>query len=213
MDEPSAAKQEAPDGRLRLAGYTLDLGSRELLSPALEVAPLRRQSLKVLLLLGARAGQVVSREELLQQVWPNVVVGDNSLVQAVADIRRLLGDTEHKLVRNVSRRGYMLVPENGPAPTAPRGAQGAGRVGLAVAAALLAAVLGGWYGVVHVHGGDPAPPLSVVVLPLANEGSPDQAWFAAVVPEARASGSWPRGRTYSPRCGMPGCRDQVVPTK
>jgi TolB-like protein/DNA-binding winged helix-turn-helix (wHTH) protein len=163
---------------LRLAGYTLDLGSGELLSPTLEVAPLRRQSLKVLLLLGARAGQVVSREELLQQVWPNVVVGDNSLVQAVADVRRLLGDTEHKLVRNVSRRGYMLVPENAPAPAAPRAAQRAGRVGVAVAAALLAAVLGGWYGVVHVQGGRPAPPLSVVVLPLANEGSPDQAWFA-----------------------------------
>jgi DNA-binding response OmpR family regulator len=62
MDEPSAAKQEIPDGRLRLAGYTLDLGSGELLSPTLEVAPLRRQSLKVLLLLGSRAGQVVSRE-------------------------------------------------------------------------------------------------------------------------------------------------------
>jgi TolB-like protein/DNA-binding winged helix-turn-helix (wHTH) protein len=178
MDEPSAAKQEAPHGRLRLAGYTLDLESRELLSPELEVAPLRRQSLKVLLLLGSRAGQVVSREELLQQVWPNVVVGDNSLVQAVADIRRLLGDTEHKIVRNVSRRGYMLVPESGPDPTAQRGARGAGRLGLAVAAALLAAVVGGWYGVTHLRSGGPGPPLSVVVLPLANEGSADQAWFA-----------------------------------
>ena len=178
MDEPSAAKEVAHDGRLRLAGYTLDLKARELLSPTLEVAPLRRQSLNVLLLLGARAGQVVSREELLQQVWPNVVVGDNSLVQAVADIRRLLGDTEHKLVRNVSRRGYMLVPEIGPGPTAPRRAQKAGPSRLAAAAALLAAVAGGWYGVVHVQGSGPAPPLSVVVLPLANAGSADQAWFA-----------------------------------
>jgi adenylate cyclase len=39
-----------------------------------------------------------------------VVVGEGSLTQAIADIRKVLGDTEHRLVRNVARRGYILVP-------------------------------------------------------------------------------------------------------
>ena len=69
---------------------------------------------------GRRAGQVVSKDELMDLVWPDVVVGEGSLTQAIADVRRALGDTEHRLVRNVARRGYMLVPGGGAddAPTA-----------------------------------------------------------------------------------------------
>ena len=37
--------------------------------------------------------------------------GRGSLTQAIADIRRVLGDDGHRLVRNVARRGDMLVPE------------------------------------------------------------------------------------------------------
>ena len=65
----------------------------------------------MLLVLGARAGQVVSKDELMSRVWPDVVVGEGSLVQAIGDIRRVLGDTGHRVIRNVARRGYMLVPE------------------------------------------------------------------------------------------------------
>ncbi|MGH6608638.1 MAG: hypothetical protein ACRECQ_00120, partial [Burkholderiaceae bacterium] len=54
---------------------------------------------------------------LMSRVWPDVVVGEGSLVQAIGDIRRVLGDTGHRLIRNVARRGYMLVPEE---PTAPQ---------------------------------------------------------------------------------------------
>ena len=46
----------------------------------------------------------------MSRVWPDVVVGEGSLVQAIADIRRVLGDTGHRVIRNVARRGYMLVP-------------------------------------------------------------------------------------------------------
>ena len=70
----------------------------------------------MLLVLGARAGQVVSKDELMNRVWPDVVVGEGSLVQAIADIRRVLGDTGHRVIRNVARRGYMLVPEEPSTP-------------------------------------------------------------------------------------------------
>ena len=96
--------------RLRLGDCVLDLGAGELLTGDGRPAVLRKQALSVLLVLGERAGQVVGKDELTRRVWPKVVVGEGSLTQAVVDIRRALGDQEHCLVRNVARRGYMLVP-------------------------------------------------------------------------------------------------------
>jgi len=78
--------------RLDLFGFTLDLSARELRTPSGQLASLRRQALDVLLMLGEQAGHVVGKQQLMQRVWPNVVVGEDSLVQAVADIRRALGD-------------------------------------------------------------------------------------------------------------------------
>jgi TolB-like protein/DNA-binding winged helix-turn-helix (wHTH) protein len=96
--------------RLPLRGFVLDLEAGALLTSDGRLAGLRRQALDVLLVLGSRAGQVVSRDELMRRIWPDVVVGDGSLTQAIAEVRRALGDQEHCIVRNVARRGYMLVP-------------------------------------------------------------------------------------------------------
>jgi TolB-like protein/DNA-binding winged helix-turn-helix (wHTH) protein len=105
-----ASQQGLAANRLPLGEFVLDLLAGELLTADGGLAGLRRQALEVLLLLGTRSGQVVTKDELMQRVWPGLVVGDGSLTQAVADIRRVLGDHEHALVRNVARRGYMLVP-------------------------------------------------------------------------------------------------------
>jgi len=108
------ASQAASDAHhLQLGGLVLDLSAGELLTAEHGLAGLRRQALDVLLVLGRRAGHVVSKDELMKLVWPGVVVGEGSLTQAISDVRRTLGDTEHRLVRNVARRGYMLVPDTG----------------------------------------------------------------------------------------------------
>lgn len=115
MTEPNA--RERNPHRLALGGYVLDLAAGELLTPERQLASLRKQALEVLLALGRRAGQVVGKDELMDLVWPRVVVGEGSLTQAIAEIRRALGDAEHRLVRNVARRGYMLVADTpGDAP-------------------------------------------------------------------------------------------------
>jgi len=101
--------------RLRLSSFVLDLAAGELLTAELQPAGLRKQALAVLLVLGARAGQVVPKEELMRLVWGNVVVGEGSLAQAISDIRHVLGDEDHRLVRNVARRGYMLLVDPAPA--------------------------------------------------------------------------------------------------
>jgi TolB-like protein/DNA-binding winged helix-turn-helix (wHTH) protein len=101
-------------GLLSLARFELDTARRELRGPDGALAGLRRQSMDVLCVLAADAGHVVAKETLMRQVWPQVVVGDDSLAQAIADIRRVLGDVDHRLVRTVARRGYLLVPDPSP---------------------------------------------------------------------------------------------------
>lgn len=100
------------NNRLALGSRTLDLAAGELLDAEGRPVPLRRQALELLCVLGRRAGEVVSKDELMTAVWRDVVVGETSLAQAVADIRRALGDSGHRLLRNVARRGYRLVPDD-----------------------------------------------------------------------------------------------------
>ena len=94
--------------RLTLGGFVLDVSRGELLDRQGRPAGLRAQALKLLLVLGDHVGQVVSKEELQRRVWGDVIVTEDSIVQAIGDIRRLLGDEGHTLLRTVPRRGYLL---------------------------------------------------------------------------------------------------------
>ncbi len=68
---------------------------------------LRPKTAQVLLYLAERGGQLVSRHEVVEAVWPGVYVTENGLTQCVADIRRALGP-EEALLRTLPRRGYVL---------------------------------------------------------------------------------------------------------
>ena len=89
----------------------LDELSREGQTIRLEPRPMR-----LLLYLAAHAGRVVDVQQLLDEVWPNVIVTHGSVYQAIAQLRRILGDeSEHpKYIENLPRRGYRLI-----APVAP----------------------------------------------------------------------------------------------
>lgn len=192
MNERASAQGLAAN-RLPLGNFVLDLVAGELLTADSALAGLRRQALEVLLLLGARSGQVVTKDELMHRVWPDVVVGDGSLTQAIADIRRVLGDQEHQIVRNVARRGYMLVPRPAAAPaSAPAAGQrrwpaALGVLGLLllVGAATLLAVRSSsppWQtpaSVARPPLPEQVPALSIAVLPLTVEGdASDTDWLA-----------------------------------
>ena len=226
MNDRTAAEQAASLSRLRLGALTLDLARGELLGTDGRPAALRRQALEVLLVLGRQANQVVTKDELMSIVWPTVVVGDGSLAAAVADIRRVLGDGEHQLVRNVARRGYMLVPTGNdpgmmlaPAPASLPSAVAPPRpawrrwAGAAALLAALAIALVAW-----MRSGPVEPAgkvLTIVVLPLTAEGAgPDTDAFADVLHNdliaelsrietlsviARGTAATYRGRTVDPR--------------
>jgi TolB-like protein/DNA-binding winged helix-turn-helix (wHTH) protein len=111
----------------RLLDWRID-PARGLLSPAQGGEPLRldARSFQLLLCLAARPGVVVSIDELLDEVWTGVVVSPDSVYQAVAGLRRALGDDtrEPRYIATVPRQGYRLVAtplpdaELPPAPTA-----------------------------------------------------------------------------------------------
>ena len=58
--------------------------------------------------LAARAGGIVTKSELIESVWADIAVTDDSLVQCIADIRRALGDDAHKIVQTFPKKGYRL---------------------------------------------------------------------------------------------------------
>lgn len=67
--------------------------------------------MRLLCCLAARAGQLLSVEELLDEVWSGVVVSQGSVYQAIAHLRRILGDMESppRYIATVPRKGYRLV--------------------------------------------------------------------------------------------------------
>ena len=69
------------------------------------------KSMQLLMCLAGQAGQVLSVGELLDQVWKDVVVSQDSVYAAVAALRRTLGDDpkKPKYIANVVRRGYRLI--------------------------------------------------------------------------------------------------------
>jgi TolB-like protein/DNA-binding winged helix-turn-helix (wHTH) protein len=98
-------------------GFTIDPSRRELFREGQRV-DVRPKSFDVLACLAANAGQLVSKGDLMQSVWPDVVVTDDSLTRCISDIRAALDDRAQRLVKTVPRRGYMLVAPMAEAPTA-----------------------------------------------------------------------------------------------
>jgi len=84
---------------------------------------LQDQTFKVLLALLEHPGEVVSREELRQRIWPTESFGDfdHAVNVAVAKLRTALGDSADapRYVETLQRRGYRLIAPVASAPTSP----------------------------------------------------------------------------------------------
>jgi TolB-like protein/DNA-binding winged helix-turn-helix (wHTH) protein/Tfp pilus assembly protein PilF len=100
----------ADDRLLRIGAWRVDPALDEISREGATVK-LEPRAMRVLLCLADHAGQVVSVDQLLDAVWKDVVVTPDSVYQAVAGLRRALGDTskEPAYIANVLRRGYRLV--------------------------------------------------------------------------------------------------------
>jgi DNA-binding winged helix-turn-helix (wHTH) protein/tetratricopeptide (TPR) repeat protein len=65
----------------------------------------------LLLVLVEHKGEPLDQDKLIELVWPGQVVGDSSVYQAVAQLRKVLGDTGTKktYIERVSGKGYRLI--------------------------------------------------------------------------------------------------------
>ena len=87
--------------------FTLDLDRGCLLRANQEVK-LRPKCFDVLKYLIERNCRLVGKAELMQAVWPDTFVTDDSFVQCLIEIRRAFGNGLHNYIRTVPRRGYIF---------------------------------------------------------------------------------------------------------
>jgi Tol biopolymer transport system component/DNA-binding winged helix-turn-helix (wHTH) protein len=90
--------------------FTLDVEHR-ILWRAGEELPLRPKSFEVLASLVEHHGRLISRADLMEAVWAETAVTDNSLTQCIVEIRRALDDDSQQLIRTVARRGYLFTAQ------------------------------------------------------------------------------------------------------
>jgi transcriptional activator of cad operon len=95
---------------LRIGAWCVNPVSGQILRDG-EIARVEVRTMRLLMCLAEHAGKVVSIEDLLNQVWPDVVVSPDSVYQAVTSLRRLLGDDPKQpaYIETVPRLGYRMV--------------------------------------------------------------------------------------------------------
>ncbi|MGZ8197989.1 MAG: winged helix-turn-helix domain-containing protein, partial [Burkholderiales bacterium] len=94
---------------LRVGDWTVEPALNQL-SCAGKTLKLEPKAMAVLRYLAERPGKVVSREALLAAVWSGVVVGDDSVTQAIIKLRKALGDTAESAayIQTIAKGGYRL---------------------------------------------------------------------------------------------------------
>lgn len=188
---------------LRFAGFELDRQRSELRGSDGEAIKLRPKTLAMLGLFATNAGRLLTKQELMDAVWPNVHVGDDSLFQCIREIRTALGDDKRELIKLVSGRGYLfeadvsvgLATADAPAPVSTSGTEASASApavpqrlfGLRGAVALTLAGLGAVVAlavVTMISAPDlifgRAPP-TIAVMPIAVDGDAEVAAMAANV--------------------------------
>lgn len=87
--------------------------------PAQTLTRLEPRQMKLLCLLAAHAGELVSREQIVKEIWDDYGGGDEALNQAISFLRKALQDEEKKLIRTIPKNGYLLQASITPADSAP----------------------------------------------------------------------------------------------
>jgi len=132
-----------------------------------EERQLEPRLIRLLCFLGANEERVLSREELVQELWPRVVVNENSLTRAISELRKQLHSQDSRIpnyIETIPKRGYRLLPRIEPleAEVAPSSLLDDSRwttlftmpvlrVGAAAPAACLCLLITGW---VTLEGGN-----------------------------------------------------------
>jgi len=181
MNAPGERTLKVGDGLFDPLRGELVLGGRNV--------KLRPRTAVLLSYLVQHPGRTLGKDELMQAVWPDAIVTEDSLVQCVKEIRQALGEAGRDWIRTLPRLGYAFVADS-PSQLQPAAAPPVTvRWRLAAAFGLLAVILAGvvaWRFVPVSPGSSAsAPPRSFVVLPIVNlTGDPAQDRAAEDMTEA-----------------------------
>jgi len=132
------------------------------------------KQLDLLFHLASHAGALVTKEELLDAVWPDANVTDNALAQAISELRDALDDdpASPRFIKTIARRGYRFIGS----VEAVRSPRAAARHASATEALATASA------------SDPAQARTVAVMDFANlSGDPESAWLANGIAETVTS--------------------------
>jgi TolB-like protein/DNA-binding winged helix-turn-helix (wHTH) protein/Flp pilus assembly protein TadD len=103
----------APSQRIKFGCFEADLRSAELTKQGKRIT-LQEQPFRLLAMLLERQGELVTREEVRQKLWPDTIVDfDHGLNKAISKIRDALGDSAEKprFIETVARRGYRFLAD------------------------------------------------------------------------------------------------------
>lgn len=179
---------------LRFDSFELDLRAGELRKSGIRLR-LQGQPIQLLAILVQSPGRLVTREELIAQLWPTdtFVDFDHSLNNSILRIREVLGDSAAtpRYIETLPRRGYRFIaqveglvadPIDPPVATPPPVRPARGRQflipSILLPSVLILAGLGLWFAP-SLHRANAAPIHSIAVLPFDNlSGDPSQNYLA-----------------------------------
>ena len=154
----------------RFGEFTLDLGRRRLSGPTQEAIALSGRAFEVLAHLLAHRDRMVSKRELMDAVWPKMVVEENNLTQAISVLRRVLGDSREspRFIATIAGRGYQFVGDAAPFADQPIEREVVAPASVEPVAASPAPTI------------TPPPPDTTVVVPTPTQGAGmSRRWFLA----------------------------------
>ena len=114
------------DGGFRVGSWVVEPSLNTISSNGRTIR-LEPKVMEVLVCLARHAGESLSKEKLLQEVWPGAFVTDDALKRCILELRRVFEDDarEPRVIQTIPKRGYRLVapvaPINGIQPESPTG--------------------------------------------------------------------------------------------
>lgn len=105
-----------------LDGWLIQPSQFKIVGQEGEVLSVEPKVMQVLLCLVEHQGKVVTRDRLMEMVWPDVIIVDDTLTRCISQLRKIFGETpaQPRVIETIRKRGYrLLVPIRMPGALTP----------------------------------------------------------------------------------------------
>src|SRR3954453_19381735 len=107
-ERQGALMYDSNETRFKFGPFDLDLmrgALQDIDGNEIKLRPKRFQLLSYFIV---NSGRLISKSELINQLWSNTIVGDDSLAQCVSELRTAIRDFDRRIIKTVARRGYLF---------------------------------------------------------------------------------------------------------